>query len=136
VREFNYALLGKWCWRLLVEMRSFWYRVLVARYDEEVGRLEVGGRSGSYWWRKIAKIHDGLGSVGGGWFQDCVSRKVGNGDDTLFCHDTWLGGVSLCVCFRRLFELIVDKYCIVSLMSAMGWEVEGATWRWKRRLWA
>lgn len=41
MREFNHALLGKWCWRLLVERRSFWYKVLVARYGEEVGRLEV-----------------------------------------------------------------------------------------------
>lgn len=40
MREFNHALLGKWCWRLLVERGSFWYRVLVARYGEEVGRPE------------------------------------------------------------------------------------------------
>ncbi|XP_024634413.1 uncharacterized protein [Medicago truncatula] len=44
VREFNIALLGKWCWRLLVERSSLWYRVLVARYGEEDGRLAVGGR--------------------------------------------------------------------------------------------
>jgi hypothetical protein len=37
------------------------------------------------------------------------------------------------VCFRRLFELVVDKYCTVSHMSALGWE-EGA-WIWRRRLW-
>ncbi|KEH17411.1 hypothetical protein MTR_0017s0190 [Medicago truncatula] len=41
LREFNVELLaGKWCWRLLVERSSLWYRVLVARYGEEDERLE------------------------------------------------------------------------------------------------
>jgi len=37
VREFNIALLGKWCWRMLVDRGGFWYRVLVARYGEVAG---------------------------------------------------------------------------------------------------
>jgi len=43
LREFNLALLGKWCWRMLIDRGGLWYRVLVARYGEEDGRLEVGG---------------------------------------------------------------------------------------------
>jgi hypothetical protein len=43
MHEFNVSLLGKWCWRLLVDKGSMWYRVLVARYGEEDGRLAVGG---------------------------------------------------------------------------------------------
>jgi len=39
IREFNNALLGKWCWRLLVEKESLWYRVLSVRYGKEGGRL-------------------------------------------------------------------------------------------------
>jgi len=42
LREFNYALLGKWCWRMLVDRGDFWYRVLVARYGEVGGRLGAG----------------------------------------------------------------------------------------------
>ena len=45
LNEFNLALLGKWCWRMLVDREGFWYRVLVARHGEEVGRLEAGGQS-------------------------------------------------------------------------------------------
>ena len=45
---------------------GFWYRVLVARYGEEAGRSQVGGRSVSYWWREIAKIRDRVGDAGGG----------------------------------------------------------------------
>ena len=39
LREFNLSLLGKWCWRMLVDRGAFWYRVLVARYGEDAGRL-------------------------------------------------------------------------------------------------
>ncbi|PNX86641.1 glutamate-gated kainate-type ion channel receptor subunit GluR17 [Trifolium pratense] len=64
VREFNLALLGKWCWRLLVDKEGLWFRVLTARYGVE------GGKS--------------------------VSKKVGDGSDTLFWIDTWLGDNPLC----------------------------------------
>jgi len=43
LREFNVALLGKWCWRMLVDKEGLWYRVLKARYGEEGGRLKEGG---------------------------------------------------------------------------------------------
>jgi hypothetical protein len=43
MREFNTALLGKWCWRMLVDKTSLWYKVLVARYGEEAGMLKAGG---------------------------------------------------------------------------------------------
>jgi len=66
LREFNSALLGKWCWRMLVDRDEFWYRVLVTWYGEEAGRLEVGGRSDSFWLREIAKIRDGIGDTEGG----------------------------------------------------------------------
>ncbi|MCI54863.1 cytochrome P450, partial [Trifolium medium] len=40
LRELNTALLGKCCWRLLVDRGGMWYRVLAARYGEVAGRLE------------------------------------------------------------------------------------------------
>jgi hypothetical protein len=44
MREFNSALLGKWCWRMLVDNLGLWYRVLVSRYGELLGRCrQVGG---------------------------------------------------------------------------------------------
>jgi len=99
-----------------------------------VRRMRGWGRSGSSWWREIAKIRDGLGGLGGGWFQEGLSRLVGDGADTLFWHDTWLGGVPFCVRFRRLFELAVDKSTMVAYMFSRGWEDGGADWRWRRRL--
>jgi len=42
LKEFNLALLGKWCWRMLVGRGGFWYRVLAARHGEEARRLGAG----------------------------------------------------------------------------------------------
>jgi len=58
---------------MLTYRGELWYRVLVARYGEEAGRLEVGGRSVSSWWREIAKIRDEVCNVEGGWFAERVS---------------------------------------------------------------
>jgi len=44
IREFNLALLGKWCWRLQEERERLWYIVLMARYGEVGDRIKDGGR--------------------------------------------------------------------------------------------
>ncbi|RHN70051.1 putative reverse transcriptase zinc-binding domain-containing protein [Medicago truncatula] len=136
MREFNVSLLGKWCWRLLVDKGSMWYRVLVARYGEEDGRLVVEGRSVSSWWKEVASIRDGLGDVGEGWFRDNVERKVGDGVDTIFWLDPWVGDVPLCVRFGRLLDLAVNKSISVADMFELGWDEGGEAWQWRRRLWA
>ena len=125
LREFNLALLGKWCWRLLADRGGFWYRVLVARYSEEAGRLEVGGRSVSSWWRGITKIRDKVGDTEGGWFTKRVARKVGDGTNTFFWYDRWLGDVPLCRQFSCLFDLAMNKLSTVANMFSLGWEEGG-----------
>ncbi|MCH80187.1 hypothetical protein A2U01_0000951 [Trifolium medium] len=86
--------LGKWCWRMLVGREGLWFRVLVARYGVEGGRLREGGRRGSSWWREIAWIREG-GELGGNWFEEHVSKRVGDGSDTLFWTDPWVDGIPL-----------------------------------------
>ena len=125
LKEFNQALLGKWCWRMLFDRSGFWYRILVTRYGEVGGRLEVGGRSCSSWWREVARIRDGGGDVGGGWFGECVSKKLGDGSDTLFWFDKWEESTTLCVRYPPLFALSENKFITVANLFARGFEQGG-----------
>ncbi|GAU32997.1 hypothetical protein TSUD_358640 [Trifolium subterraneum] len=120
VREFNLALLGKWCWRMLVDREGLWFRVLAARYGVERGRLRDGGRRGSSWWKEIARIREG-GEFGGSWFGEHVSKRVGDGSNTYFWTDPWVDGITLCVQFGRLFDLAENKLRTVAEMFSLGW---------------
>jgi len=130
IREFNSALFGKWCWRLLIEKESLWYMVLSARYGEEGGRLLDGWRSASAWWRVIAALWREA------WFTSHVGRLVGNGKNIYFWSDVWVDGVSFRERFSRLFELAVDKWVSVFDMCQLGWGENGEAWKWRRRLFA
>ncbi|GAU26988.1 hypothetical protein TSUD_290390 [Trifolium subterraneum] len=128
LREFNLALLGKWCWRLLVDREGLWFRVLTARYGVERGRLCARGRKGSAWWREAARNRDGGGEVEGGWFGGHISRQVGDGSDTFFWTDPWVDGTPLCERFGRLFDLAANKSVFVVEMFQSGWGVGGEAW--------
>jgi hypothetical protein len=119
-----------------VDRGGLWFRVLVARYGMERGRLGEGGRTGSAWWREIVRIRDGVGGVRDGWFGEGVARKVGDGTDTLFWTDPWVGGTPLCERFGRLFDLAASKSRTVAEMCGSGWGPGGEAWVWRRRLWA
>jgi len=122
LKEFNHALLGKWCWRLLVD-RGF----VVSCFSRPLwrNRWEVGGRSCSHWWREVARIREGGGDVGGGWFGECVSKKLGDGSDTLFWFDRWVGVAPLRVRNPQLFALSENKFIIVANLFAIGFEQGG-----------
>ncbi|GAU30447.1 hypothetical protein TSUD_392600 [Trifolium subterraneum] len=96
VLSFFKAPSGKWCWRMLMERDSLWFRVLAARYGLERGRLCAGGTRGSTWWRELVRIRDGGGWLEGGWFGEHIRRKVGDGSDTFFWTDPWMDGILLC----------------------------------------
>ncbi|GAU10201.1 hypothetical protein TSUD_420190, partial [Trifolium subterraneum] len=134
VREFNLALLGKWCWRMLVDREGLWFRVLAARYGVERGRIRDGGRRGSTWWREIVSIKEGS-ELGGSWFGDHVSKRVRDGSDTFFWTDPWVEGIPLCDRFGRLFDLAETKGRTVAEMFSLGWGVDGEAWEWRRQLW-
>jgi len=82
----------------------------------------------------LCKVRDGVGLGIGSWFEDNIRRVVGNGRNTFFWTDNWLGGVPLRLQFSRLFELSVRKDCTVEDMARLGWEEDGNGWIWRRRL--
>jgi hypothetical protein len=119
-----------------VDRGGLWFRVLTARYGVEHGRLREGGRTGSAWWREIVRIRDGVGGIRDGWFGEGVVRRVGDGTDTFFWTDPWVGGIPLCERFGRLFDLAATKSRTVAEMCGAGWEAGGEAWVWRRHLWA
>ena len=71
----------------------------------------------------------------GGWFGARVSRVLGDGKNTFFWFDNWIGDVPLRRRFGRLFDLATNKLISVADMFELGWEEGGEAWRWRRRLW-
>jgi len=61
---FNLSLMGKWCWRMMVDKEGLWYRVLKARYGVCVcvcgGGLREGDSHSSAWWRSLCGYVKGL----------------------------------------------------------------------------
>jgi len=120
----------------IVDREGLWFKVLLSRYGEERGRLREGDRMGSVWWKEIVKIREGIGVEGGSWFEVNISKRLGNGLNTYFWSDRWVGAVSLMERFRRLFDLSVHQDLTVGAVHALGWGEDGEAWRWRRRLFA
>ncbi|GAU15336.1 hypothetical protein TSUD_04050 [Trifolium subterraneum] len=99
--------------------------VLAARYEEE---------RGSSWWREIVRIRDSGGGMGGAWFGENISKKVGDESDTLFWTDPWVDGISLCERFGSLFDLAETQSRSVAEMATLGWGAGGEAWVWWRHL--
>lgn len=83
----------------------------------------------------MAKICEGVGGLGGGWFRGRILIKVGNGTNTFFWTEMWVRWVPLLTRFRRLYDLSVNKSCTVYDIFVFGWEEGGESWKWWRRLW-
>ena len=102
--------------------------MLSTRYGVEWGRVREGGREASVWWRDISVLQTEE------WLHGNVSQFVGDGKNTLFWFEVWVGGVSFKNRFPRLFELALFKDASVFDMHLLGWDSERVAWRWRRRL--
>ncbi|GAU49774.1 hypothetical protein TSUD_141640 [Trifolium subterraneum] len=135
VKEFNVALLGKWCWRLRTERDEFWRQVLVRKYGESRGVIGEGGRKASGWWKDINSIKNGSFNGFDHWFDNFIFKQAGNKEDSLFWDDPWLEeGVSLRDRFPRLACLFTDQGVSVGEMCRRGWDIGGGGWSWRRPL--
>jgi len=70
------------------------------------------------------------------WFDNNIRRVVGDERKTFFWTDNWLDGVPLNIQFNRLYELSVNKNCLVEEMARYGWDAGGSGWVWRCRLMA
>jgi hypothetical protein len=85
VGKVNLSLLIKWRWRLIHSGNAFWKDLLVAKYGPKVIHnvhwvgVNVPTRA-SLWWRDFCGIDI---RDGGSWFAIHVSRRIGNGYNSL-----------------------------------------------------
>ena len=92
LKEFNVALLGKWCWRILVDREGLWYHVLVACY------CEIGGS-----WRLGAEVVLLGGGRLGGFVR--VLAMWGVVGSAVVCLERW--GMVLIHCFGHIGGLVM-----------------------------
>lgn len=59
LRDFNYALLGKWEWKINFDRKGLWYKVLVNRYNMREDGTMSRGRDCSSWWNCILHLNIG-----------------------------------------------------------------------------
>lgn len=75
--EFNIALLGRWCWRMVTDRVSYGLECWPLGMVIEGSSLREGGRNGSVWWQQMARIREGVGVQVDGWFEEKLSRRWG-----------------------------------------------------------
>jgi len=135
VKLVNLSLLAKWIWRLLQGGGALWKEVLQEKYGMRIGDIISVGNDNwrhyvSRWWKDIATLdeHEGISS-----FNDEVTRKVCDGENTLFWRTRWRGregGVSFCDKYPRLFAISNQKDASIATMGEVGEDGFG----WRRRL--
>lgn len=123
----NLSLLYKWRWRALTSPECLWVRVLKAIHGADCFSNCSSSVNGL--WAKISlvikQVHS-IPSVNG----ELVTREVGNGFNTRFWKDIWVGNTSFAVRFPRLFALELDKDCLIKD------RIVDSThqWNWRRQI--
>ncbi|GJU43241.1 hypothetical protein Tco_1200507 [Tanacetum coccineum] len=104
----NHALLFKWVWRFLTDDSSLWTRFIKAIFgnkgDLDTHKLMLRR---SPWQDVILAIHSLQSKCIN--LMEYIQKKVGNGENTYFWDDSWLGDVALKVLYKRLYALEMCK---------------------------
>ncbi|XP_071694921.1 uncharacterized protein [Rutidosis leptorrhynchoides] len=134
LRAKNHALLGKWIWRFKMEQNSLWVKIIksVHGYNgllSPLGLNKSKGKSGV--WTNIVPAGFDIKSTGIS-FGNSFFKQIGNGADSSFWEDPWLGDQPLKVRFGRLFCLEVEQQAVVG--ERVSWENGRwhANWKWVR----
>jgi hypothetical protein len=131
----NISLLSKWRWKLLDENYAVLKEVIKSKYGVNVvGRVELGKEHkpwySSLWWRDICSIGLNLQT---NWFACNVFKKLGNGVNTSFWCDKWIGESTLKDRFPRLFSISSQKLASVADLWSSRAEEDRWQFLWRRR---
>ncbi|GKC56846.1 RNA-directed DNA polymerase, eukaryota, partial [Tanacetum coccineum] len=123
----NRALLFKWMWRFLSKDNTLWFRFISAMHGSHI---QASSSVTSSIWGSIVREVDVLKSQGVDLISHC-KRRIGNGMNTSFWNDVWIGDVKLRLRFPRVFALETNKVCSVaskfqdSIVSSFRRQVRG-----------
>nr|GEU88352.1 phospholipase-like protein [Tanacetum cinerariifolium] len=106
----NRALLLKWVWRFISEDGSLWFCVIQAVYGPRIGSHSVHLPTN---WSSIIREVQMLKSKEFDFMSLC-SKRVGDGNHTIFWLDIWNEDTTLSVAFPRIFALEQDKQISVA----------------------
>ncbi|PNY11107.1 receptor-like kinase [Trifolium pratense] len=116
---------------ILHDRDAIWYNLLSFKYGEVhkffCAEYIVTNRTNSVWWRDLVKIGIGSGALTG-WLNGVVRKKLGNGHNTSFWHDKWIGVIPLKNVYPRLFSVSVDKDSSVAESGRL--DLDGDRWIW------
>ncbi|GJW28177.1 RNA-directed DNA polymerase, eukaryota, reverse transcriptase zinc-binding domain protein [Tanacetum coccineum] len=104
----NRALLFKWVWRFFTDDSSLWSSFIKALFGNHgaLGKpLQMYRRST---WIDIIHAIQSLNDKGINLFH-FIRKKIGNGENTFFWEDIWLGDIAFKDQFQRLYALEVRK---------------------------
>ncbi|GKA06528.1 RNA-directed DNA polymerase, eukaryota [Tanacetum coccineum] len=114
----NRALLFKWIWRFISQDNSLWARVINAIHGHSI---QVPAASSPSLWISIVREFHVLKSRGIDLVSYC-KKRIGNGLNTRFWEEVWIGDQKLCNLFPRIFALENDKTCTVAVKLLDGIE--------------
>ncbi|XP_071713453.1 uncharacterized protein [Rutidosis leptorrhynchoides] len=131
LRAKNLALLSKWWWRFHVGKDAFWVKIIKSIYGREGGLGTSSNICSGSIWRYIIGVDSYLSKFDLS-FNLSFTREIGNGLDTLFWKDLWIGNHRFKDLFPRLFQLEVFKDARVGDRVRKGIEGIYFNWQWTR----
>ena len=97
----NRALLCKWWWKIY-NTKGLWQENILKKYQGNKATGNISAKQGdSQFWRELLKHRD--------HFTSLCKFVVGDGGNTRFREDWWIGSAPLCKQFPRLYNICFDK---------------------------
>ena len=127
IHQKNAGLLFKWVWRFLREPESLWRQVVQIKYGikQNFTTHDLAAYSSGGSWNSVCKLILKTPQTKALALHK-VRKRIGNGSNTLFWHDLWVGEVPLKSLCPRLFRLSLQQEAHVS--SCGFWD--GVHWNW------
>ncbi|GJS84812.1 RNA-directed DNA polymerase, eukaryota [Tanacetum coccineum] len=106
----NRALLFRWVWRFISQEDSLWFRLVHAIHGNNINRIQAANVSP--WVSILREVHS-LKARGIDLVSHC-KKRVGDGLNTCFWEDTWMGDQPFKLMFSRIYALESNKLCMVA----------------------